>query len=637
MTEQTGARTRYFRSTLGVFQGGGCRAAAYAGAYEVAHKAGVSFVEVAGASAGSIVAALIAAGATPSQLISMLQELDFKKFPVSKQTLPLGWRNRMYSWLLSLKHWHGLDTGSILFHEGMHSSEYIEEWMEEQLKKILGRGPSDRGLVNFNDLLIPLSVVATDLSTQNVKIWNKRNNGAESVARAVRASCSIPIFFQPVDAKYVDGGVLSNLPAFVYSIENATDAPLASRVLAFSLQTDSVDDSAHYFMRLANTVVDGGQEIQSILQGGIPSIRIPTGDVKATDFGKMTSEKTNNLIERGRVAARAFFAEEGLKVGQSAAEQRTIPGLEEFYAIFIESAKNTRSVIISDFDPGFVFPLFPTLMHLRVSGASVVVYLPDEKLNDDKNRYKIELLRQLGCKVYIGIVRYRAYLIDPGSVNAIAFVKPLSKDDDHKAGFVQYRAPGDASAIDALVVAILKNDEGPVNFLPILSQMRSEDVIFRLRKVAQYRLSETEVTLQRIPIADLYSLAKYGREYKVKQIEYLYQAFAKAELTPFSPATITLMNGQKSIVTPPVVEVYGDKYLLIEGTSRAIFSRDQGFPDLVCLVVRNPDGQLPATHRPLAQVRLVGRSLGPDERYEGWNYGQFRHIESEMHKLNDIT
>ncbi|HBX1505276.1 TPA: hypothetical protein MHN48_26815, partial [Klebsiella pneumoniae] len=53
--------TIYFSYCWGVFDGGGVRGAAHAGAYYAARNAGISFERVAGTSAGSIVAALIAA------------------------------------------------------------------------------------------------------------------------------------------------------------------------------------------------------------------------------------------------------------------------------------------------------------------------------------------------------------------------------------------------------------------------------------------------------------------------------------------------------------------------------------------------------------------------------------------------
>ena len=72
--------TRFFKTCRGVFQGGGCRAAALVGAYAMAHQVGVRFAEVAGTSAGSILAALIAAGADPKYIEVAVRDLDSEAF-----------------------------------------------------------------------------------------------------------------------------------------------------------------------------------------------------------------------------------------------------------------------------------------------------------------------------------------------------------------------------------------------------------------------------------------------------------------------------------------------------------------------------------------------------------------------------
>jgi len=82
--------TSFFKSSAGVFQGGGCRAAAFVGAYSEAIRRGVSFAEVAGTSAGSMVAALIGAGANPDDLRAAIGQLDFNSF--LRPTLPSGRR-----------------------------------------------------------------------------------------------------------------------------------------------------------------------------------------------------------------------------------------------------------------------------------------------------------------------------------------------------------------------------------------------------------------------------------------------------------------------------------------------------------------------------------------------------------------
>ncbi len=61
----------------GVFEGGGVKGIGLVGALQRAEEYGVEFVAVGGTSAGSIVAALYAAGYTAAEMKTILMELDF--------------------------------------------------------------------------------------------------------------------------------------------------------------------------------------------------------------------------------------------------------------------------------------------------------------------------------------------------------------------------------------------------------------------------------------------------------------------------------------------------------------------------------------------------------------------------------
>src|SRR5215470_7764153 len=73
-------QSKYFPYIWGVFEGGGVRGAALAGAYRAATEAGITFGRVAGTSAGSIIAALIAAGASPEFVVDALVKKDMRDF-----------------------------------------------------------------------------------------------------------------------------------------------------------------------------------------------------------------------------------------------------------------------------------------------------------------------------------------------------------------------------------------------------------------------------------------------------------------------------------------------------------------------------------------------------------------------------
>src|SRR5207247_10924177 len=71
-------RSVAFAQSIGVFEGGGVRGAAFAGAYRAATKAGIKFVATVGTSSGSIAAAFISAGMDPDEVEQELKT-DFAK------------------------------------------------------------------------------------------------------------------------------------------------------------------------------------------------------------------------------------------------------------------------------------------------------------------------------------------------------------------------------------------------------------------------------------------------------------------------------------------------------------------------------------------------------------------------------
>lgn len=63
-----------------VFEGGGVKGIGLVGALAVAEERGYRWVNVAGTSAGAIVASLVAAGYGAGEMKEILQELDYRRF-----------------------------------------------------------------------------------------------------------------------------------------------------------------------------------------------------------------------------------------------------------------------------------------------------------------------------------------------------------------------------------------------------------------------------------------------------------------------------------------------------------------------------------------------------------------------------
>ena len=159
------------RLKVGVaLSGGTAKSVAHVGVLKALVEGGIPIDCIAGTSGGSIVGALFASGMPVSTLENAAHTMSWRK-------------------LVSIK----------LTRLGFVSSEAIEEFVKEMI-----------GDVTFDDLKIPLTVVAANLVT-----GEKREFKEGPVPLAVRASCSIPQIYLPVeiDGEFcVDGGLAEYLP-----------------------------------------------------------------------------------------------------------------------------------------------------------------------------------------------------------------------------------------------------------------------------------------------------------------------------------------------------------------------------------------------------------------------------------------
>lgn len=278
-------KTHAFTRALAVFEGGGVRGAAFSGAYSEAAKSGVTFIGAVGASAGSIAAAFVAASVTPERMVELLDE-DFSTFLIPGDSRIPGdpmWVNYLAKFIPG-------STGKRirgLLNLGEYSSRRIGEWVNETLASELGMRGRD---VQFRDLPKPLAVVAADVTSSRAKIWSSRRTPTASVGHAVRASCSIPFFFQPVIDEantLVDGGLIANLPLFLARgvlPENETPVLCFRLVSSGSDKPRVASNSFDYGLSLIDVALAGTTEVQLSFSTKRQVIDINTGTIRATDF-----------------------------------------------------------------------------------------------------------------------------------------------------------------------------------------------------------------------------------------------------------------------------------------------------------------------------------------------------------------
>jgi NTE family protein len=164
------------RPRLGLaLSGGAARGVAHVGVLKVFKEEGIPVDCIAGTSAGALVGGAYAAGMTVEQLEELGRTLRWRDF--------------------------GRVTLSRL---GVQSNARMEEYIRERFP-----------IARFEDLPIPLAVIATDLRTGTPVVM--RDEG--DLGFAIRASCAVPGWYVPVvDAEgrqLVDGGLVANLPSAV--------------------------------------------------------------------------------------------------------------------------------------------------------------------------------------------------------------------------------------------------------------------------------------------------------------------------------------------------------------------------------------------------------------------------------------
>jgi predicted acylesterase/phospholipase RssA len=202
----------------GVFEGGGAKGVAYVGALKAVGDRNVWFHRVAGASVGSIIAALIASGLTVPQFRAALNVLR-NKFPALG-----GFR----SYARLRRH------AAIFDPTPLRTS--LESILVAQVKAHAEAhsAPSrpDGQAVTFNELFkatnIELNVLAIDVFDRREVVFTHTSTPDCQVVDAVIASSAIPGFFPPgrlcvrrsdsvtLAHPIVDGGVWANFPLFVF-------------------------------------------------------------------------------------------------------------------------------------------------------------------------------------------------------------------------------------------------------------------------------------------------------------------------------------------------------------------------------------------------------------------------------------
>jgi NTE family protein len=184
--------------------GGGARGIAHIGALRALEEAGIPVDAIAANSMGAIVGGIFATGKNAAELEAIVRSMDWASLfsgRPDRRTLPVGRREDRYASTAGVS----FDWKTLKLPGGLLAEHRVNRFLIEHLSPA---GFSVGG--DFDRLPIPFRAIATDLANGEPVVMAKGD-----LARAVRASMSIPLVFPPVEwegRRLVDGLVVDNLP-----------------------------------------------------------------------------------------------------------------------------------------------------------------------------------------------------------------------------------------------------------------------------------------------------------------------------------------------------------------------------------------------------------------------------------------
>jgi NTE family protein len=305
----------------GVFQGGGVKGLALVGALlEFADKSRHpdayvgDWVNVAGTSAGAIIAAYLACGHDAGQTRALVQNAPYERF------VDWGPGGEIIGGGLNLLRYHGLARGVVF-------RDWFDAAIGGQTFGDIGRAGRTLRLIAADVTRREILVLPGDLSSYRVAGSGQPiDPQGFSVADAVRMSMSIPYFFQPIELVHhhsgqpstiVDGGVLSNFPVWLFDVEDRD--PLRPTFGFHLIDGKGVGGGLARVIDGLGWVAGMAADIfhtatcawdQRFLSRStlVRTCTVSAGEIGTTDFD-LTEDQKQWLLDSGRDAAREFLTQ----------------------------------------------------------------------------------------------------------------------------------------------------------------------------------------------------------------------------------------------------------------------------------------------------------------------------------------
>lgn len=276
---------------VAVLSGGGAKAVAHLGALRALAEAGLGPAQYVGCSMGAVIAAGVAAGLTPDEMLARVVRITRKDVAAPARLAILG----------------GLYLPSLLLAEPLR-------------RTIAGLVPA----ASFGELRVPLTVVAVDLDS-GARICFGAGGRAAPLVDALYASCALPMYYPPgiiEGRRYADGGLRGPLPlevaaAAASAASASASAHEASLVVAVDIGPGFDDEAAPPAAPLP-TMVRAHNEATGILMAEASALQLALWRADASRPPLLYIRPRVERHATFRVDRMPLYAEEGYRAAREA-------------------------------------------------------------------------------------------------------------------------------------------------------------------------------------------------------------------------------------------------------------------------------------------------------------------------------
>lgn len=259
-----------------IFGGGGIRGLAYCGAYKALEEHNIKLTGCAGSSIGAVFASLLSIGYNYKEIYEILSDVSFDMFI----DINIDFKKEL-----------AISKGKIFL-----------DWMREKIeKKFYGENykKGEMPPVKFGDVKQKFIIYSVDLTNMKFKEFSNIKTPDFEIARAVRASVSMPGLFTPLELDnnlIVDGDLLKSTPLWraTDSIKNCPE-----RIIEFRLEDNEtpkkIGNSIEYLNRVYNAICGFATDYIIDLyneKDKFDYIKINTQDISVVDFLIPKEKKT---------------------------------------------------------------------------------------------------------------------------------------------------------------------------------------------------------------------------------------------------------------------------------------------------------------------------------------------------------